>query len=294
MKKNALILSAKFYHFLTERRTVKHVNRGWVLGLLSVVLLAFLGDGRLVAQAQNMPYTPGYGRYYKPYSRFNTPKVKKSASNPVQPLKKKAVASQPQNKTYLAQAVYTGQVSKSIQPEVILSSLMRANNIPSDEVKGIAVQNSNTLNAATDGQSIVITSGLLNNLRTADERAFVISHELSHILLNHIGKTQRRQVGLSLLNRYVLSRFTNQSQILDLASQLGIGLVDKRSSRTLEYQADDLGVRLMRTAAYNPKAALRVFEILKAASPNNGTPEFLQSHPISDSRVRALVQKYQL
>src|SRR5262249_17238410 len=147
-------------------------------------------------------------------------------------------------------------------------------------------------NAATDGQNLVITSALLERLTTDDERAFVISHELSHILLQHIGKTELRRVGLTLLDTYLVRRYTTQGSLAQLASELGIGLVDKRSSRGYEYQADDLGVKLMAQAGYNPQAAIRVFDILKAATPGNQTPEFLQDHPITDSRIRALVQKY--
>lgn len=185
--------------------------------------------------------------------------------------------------------------STSLQdPKTILDRLVQKNDVPNDVVKGISVEKGDSLNAATDGSSIIITQALLNKLNTNDERAFVISHELSHIVLNHISQTQIRRVGLSFLDNFLVRRFTRDGGLLQMASRLGVGLVDKRSSRTLEYQADDLGVRMMKNAGYNPKAAIQVFSILKAATPNNGTPEFLQSHPITDSRVRALAEKYKL
>lgn len=198
-----------------------------------------------------------------------------------------------------ATPVYQGSTtysqSATLQsPETILNHLKSANNVPADIKPTIEVQKSDVLNAATDGQNLIITSALLDRLTTNDQRAFVISHELSHILLQHIAKTQMRRVGLSLFDAFVVRRYTAQGSIAQLASELGIGLVDKRSSRGYEYQADDLGVKLMTQAGYNPQAAIQVFDILKAAAPGNSTPEFLQDHPITDSRIRALVQKYKL
>jgi predicted Zn-dependent protease len=173
----------------------------------------------------------------------------------------------------------------------ILQRLKEANNIPANLGGTVRTEGGNSLNAATDGQNIVITQTLLDRLKTDDERAFVLSHELSHVVLQHIGKTQARRLGLSLVDRF-LSQRAGQGSLLQLAGELGIGLVDKRSARSFEYQADDLGVKLMTQAGYNPRSALEVFNILKAATPGNNVPEFLQDHPITDSRMRALVEKY--
>lgn len=179
-------------------------------------------------------------------------------------------------------------------PQLILDHLKAANSIPAEVAPAVQISQTGTLNAATDGRDIIVTRGLLSRLTTDDERAFVLSHELSHVLLQHIARTQTRRVGLSLLDALLLRRYIPQGSLLQLAADLGIGLVDKRSARTFEYQADDLGIKLMARAGYDPRAALAVFSILKAATPPNRTPEFLQDHPITDSRIRALVEKYHL
>jgi Zn-dependent protease with chaperone function len=246
--------------------------------ILAVVLLCSQWIITTSAHAQHLSYPAAnsYQAYHRVYQ-----------SNHRYPVKIR-------KQLYLAAQINTQAHGGLQTPESILAELIRANNIPANIIKGISVDKSDSLNAATDGSGIIITQALLNKLTTNDERAFVISHELSHVVLNHIGKTQTRRVGLSLVDNFIVRRFAKEGSLLQLASSLGIGLVDKRSSRTLEYQADDLGVRLMKDAGYNPKAALQVFGILKAATPNNGTPEFLQDHPITDSRVRILVEKYKL
>lgn len=178
-------------------------------------------------------------------------------------------------------------------PQAILDRLKTANKVPQNISPALEVERSDVLNASTNGQNLIITDSLLNKLKTDDERAFVISHELAHILLSHIGKTQIRRTGLSLLDQFLGRKF-GQNSLLTLASELGINLIDLKSSRGYEYQADDLGIKLMVNAGYDPQAALRVFEVLETASAGSGTPGFLRSHPLTKDRIRALVQKYKL
>lgn len=211
------------------------------------------------------------------------------------PYKVPATTAQSVN-TQIAQTQVQGQVQASQTasgPQVILDKLKAANQVPSEINPTLKIERSDTLNAATDGQNMMITDTLLNKLTTDDERAFVLSHELAHILLSHVGKTQVRRTGLSLLDLFVRNK-TGTNSVLSMASSLGINLVDLKSSRHFEYQADDLGVKLMVNAGYNPQAALRVFDVLEANSPGSETPGFLRSHPISRDRIRALVQKYKL
>lgn len=189
-----------------------------------------------------------------------------------------------------------GQVRRQAalsSPEHILNHLKWANQIPSTVSPVLQIERSADLNASTDGKNLIITDSLLSQLSTDDERAFVISHELAHILLSHISKTQLRRTGLSVLD-YLLERKVGNNSLLATASRLGISLVDLKSSRGYEYQADDLGVQLMSRAGYNPQAAIRVFDVLEANNPSAGRPGFLLSHPISRNRIEALVKKYKL
>lgn len=205
--------------------------------------------------------------------------------------------------------VYRGQIRQNLQvsslrggdttrpaqsPQAILDDIKARNQVPANVAPKIRVEKSSVLNSYTDGQNIVVTSNLLDKLTTSDQRAFVISHELSHVLLSHVPKTELRRMGLSILDTFVVRHYVAQGSPLDLATQLGLNLFDKRSSRGFEYQADDLGVQLMTKAGYDPEAAIQVFDILKANTPANQVPGFLMDHPITDDRIHALVQKYKL
>jgi predicted Zn-dependent protease len=178
-----------------------------------------------------------------------------------------------------------------LPPAMILNRVLAANGISPQVVNDVRIENSTALNAYTNGKDIVLSSALWRGLPSEDERAFVIAHEAAHIVLQHIQKTQVRRVGLSLFDRYLQTRVTQRAAAL---LDVGLQLVDRRFSRDVEYQADDLGLQLMRKAAYNPNAALGVFRFLGQANQNGRTPEFLSTHPISQSRIRNLVNKYQL
>lgn len=208
-------------------------------------------------------------------------------------------ASEPVYQGQIHQSVHPVRIGRSVSqllqsPQAILDNIKARNEVPATVAPTISVEKSDVLNSYTDGKQIVITSNLLDKLRTNDQRAFVISHELSHVLLSHVQKTEVRRAGLSLLDAFVIRRYVGQGSPMDLATQFGLNLVDKNSSRGYEYQADDLGVHLMTQAGYDPEAAIQVFDILKANTPSNQTPGFLMDHPITDDRIRALVQKYKL
>ncbi len=151
-----------------------------------------------------------------------------------------------------------------------------------------------SLNAATNGQEIQFTTGLWNALRTDDQRAFVIAHELAHIELGHIPQTVMRRTGLQIVDQLVLDRLVNipdstlKGQIWGVARQAGMTLVDLRFSRSAEYEADQRGLQILASAGYDPAAAIQTLEILQAASPS-GVPQFLRSHPMNENRIRALV-----
>jgi predicted Zn-dependent protease len=182
------------------------------------------------------------------------------------------------------------QVWAQTPPNHILHRVLQASGVSQNAVSDIKIENSDSLNAYTNGQQIVLSSALWNGLKTEDERAFVVSHEAAHVVLQHIQQTQFRRVGLGLFQKYVVGRFVDPNSQL---AALGLSLIDRRFSRNVEYQADDLGLQMMKKASYDPNAALRVFRFLGQA--NNGrTPEFLSTHPISESRIRNLVNKYNL
>src|SRR6266446_9840759 len=57
------------------------------------------------------------------------------------------------------------------------------------------ISNDNEINAFADGSRVVATKGLMNFVKSDEELALVLSHEISHNVLDHIGK-QRKNAAL--------------------------------------------------------------------------------------------------
>ena len=78
-------------------------------------------------------------------------------------------------------------------------------------------------------------------------------------------------------------------------AQMVANMLTMKYGRDQELQSDDLGVRFMIQAGYDPEQLVEVMEILKQASGPNRVPEFQSTHPDPDNRKEKIleaIQKY--
>jgi predicted Zn-dependent protease len=147
-----------------------------------------------------------------------------------------------------------------------------------------------TINAfALPGGQVFITQGLLKRLTSEGEIAGVLGHEIGHVVARHgaqhIAKQRLTQglTGAAVIATYDPnnSRSRNTAAMAILVGQL----VNLRYGREDELQSDELGVRFMANAGYDPRSMLKVMQILKKASEGNAPPEFFSTHPNPDNRL---------
>jgi len=151
----------------------------------------------------------------------------------------------------------------------------------------------NTVNAwCMPGGKIVVYSGILPVAKTEEGLAVVLGHEVSHALLNH--GQQRMSAGvLQQIGAIGLSLLTmNQSEETQALAMTAYGAGSALFgtlpfSRSHESEADRYGLILMSIAGYNPDEAAPFWERM-AAQNNNGTPEFLSTHPSDTTRIEQL------
>lgn len=141
---------------------------------------------------------------------------------------------------------------------------------------------------AMAGGKIMVYSGLVTQLKLTDaELAAVVGHEIAHALREHsresMSQAYAQQMGLSLVGALA---GLQQSQ-LDLAALVGDVALSKPHSRTMESEADIIGLELMARAGYDPNAAVKVWQKMQAAG-NGGGAEFLSTHPSGATRIRDL------
>lgn len=137
----------------------------------------------------------------------------------------------------------------------------------------------NTVNAfALPGGQIFITDGLLRRLKTEDQLAGVLGHEAGHVVARHSAeKMAEDQLYQGILNSATIGSGGDMS--VAQIGQLVAGSKSMKFGRNQELQSDDLGVRFMIEAGYDPTAMIDVMEILKEASGGRDVPEFQSTHP---------------
>ena len=145
----------------------------------------------------------------------------------------------------------------------------------------------NSVNAwCMPGGKIVVYTGILPVTRTEAGLAVVLGHEVSHALLNH--GQQRMSAGvLQQIGGAAVSIATGDSELAMLAYGVGSNLMGTLPfSRKHESEADHYGLVLMAIAGYNPDEAVPFWE--RMAALGSGGPEFLSTHPSSNTRIRQL------
>ena len=140
---------------------------------------------------------------------------------------------------------------------------------------------------AVPGGHVYVHTGLIANADNASELAGVMAHEISHVLARHSTEQISKQYGLSILASLVLGQ--NPNDLAKLAAQIvGSGAL-ARFSREAEREADELGIRAMYEAGYNPAGMATMFEELMEHSRDRSSSrvdQFFATHPLTEERVR--------
>jgi beta-barrel assembly-enhancing protease len=151
-----------------------------------------------------------------------------------------------------------------------------------------------TVNAfALPGGPIFITEGLLRLLKTEAEVAAVLGHEIGHVVARHSAeRLAKQQLTQGLITAVLLG--SGDYTTAQLAQMVG-GMINMKYGREDELESDALGVRIVAEAGYDPRAMLRVMEVLDKASGGSRQPEFFSTHPNPGNRqehIKAEIAKH--
>jgi TPR repeat protein/Zn-dependent protease with chaperone function len=128
-----------------------------------------------------------------------------------------------------------------------------------------------------------------------DLMASVISHELGHVKAEHLTKGRDTQTAISLMGQFAgllvdLNQAKKGVNTQGLGMQLGSagsGLVNAKYNRDQEREADDLGIKNMAAAGFNPEAPARMWQLM-AAQTAGGSGVWMSSHPSHAERQQTL------
>ena len=156
----------------------------------------------------------------------------------------------------------------------------------------------NTVNAfALPGGQIFITRALYTRLADIDQLAGVLGHEVGHVVARHSAERisqQRLAQGLSGA-AVIAAAGEGRGQGTAAMAAVVANLVTMSYGRDQELESDDLGVRFMVQAGYEPEALIGVMDVLEGASGGSRQPEFMSTHPSPDNRrqrIREAIARY--
>jgi hypothetical protein len=147
---------------------------------------------------------------------------------------------------------------------------------------------------ATPYGNVFITTGALRFLENEAELALLLAHEIAHVEKKHglaaIIKAWPQVAKLEARGRLdALSRqfgrplpAEEQAALEELEKRMDelSALVLKGAALPHEVEADEIGLRLISRAGYNPRVAVEVFKRFAAArGPETAAPEIFRSHP---------------
>ena len=153
------------------------------------------------------------------------------------------------------------------------------------------VNDSDHINAfAAPGGFVIITKGMMKQLRNEAELAGVLGHEVAHVVQKHHLKALRKTAFADLLGEGLTAASDNRNT--ELVRKL-TGPTKELYARGLdksdEFEADRMGVVLATRAGYDPYGLPAVLSTLASADPKDNFLTLLtKTHPLPQARLDRL------
>ena len=164
-----------------------------------------------------------------------------------------------------------------------------------DHRLSFVIIDSEELNAfAAPGGIIGVNTGLFLNAESEAEFASVMAHEIAHVSQRHFARSVDEaqasripQLASMMAAIVVMATSDSDQGAAALAAAQGRAVENQlRFSRSNEAEADRIGQDTMYNAGFDPRGMSNLFERLVAINRfGRRPPEFLLSHPVTESRV---------
>ncbi len=141
---------------------------------------------------------------------------------------------------------------------------------------------------AVPGGYIYIFDDLVEALETDDKLAAVLAHEMGHVEARHAIKRMQGNLGLTVL--MLLGAGMQSEEGAHARANRAIGQLVAAYSRHDERQADELSVKYLRRAGFEPAGAIGALETLKTLRKKAPRRRycFYRSHPYLSERISYL------
>lgn len=147
------------------------------------------------------------------------------------------------------------------------------------------------------GGKIAVYEGILDVASNQNELATVMGHEVAHVTARHANERASRgeftdigvYIAAILLGQGHSGLTHTAHQGLAAGATLGVFLPHTRSQ---ESEADVLGLEYMARAGFDPRESVELWKKMQQEHEDDAPPEFLSTHPSSETRIENLVSQY--
>jgi predicted Zn-dependent protease len=179
--------------------------------------------------------------------------------------------------------------------EQLLDELVQFSELENKELNLVLVNNDSMNAFAVPGGVIGIHSGLFLHADTEAQLASVLTHELAHQSQRHWVRTMEKarqnliptMAGL-LASLILIATSHGEAGLAAMHSTQAANMESMlRYTRRNETDADNIGIKTLEKAGYDPHAAVEMFENMMRTTRFMGQrpPEFLISHPLTEKRI---------
>jgi septum formation protein len=154
-----------------------------------------------------------------------------------------------------------------------------------DVVYFVKVLDEDLMNAISlPGGYVYIFKGIVDKLKTDDELAGVIAHEVGHITAKH--GIKRLQNSYAMLFLQVAASQSGNGAVARGVS-VALTSVFTEYSQQAEFEADELGIKYMKLAGYDPTAMVKVLQVLREEQDKEPARPFSywRTHPHMPQRI---------
>ncbi len=159
----------------------------------------------------------------------------------------------------------------------------------------ILIDNKKIKNAwCMPGGKIAVYTGILDITKNTNGLAAVMGHEIAHAVAKHSVERASRNVATNMVLQVTdiltggklstVNRTTGMDTV-GLLSQIGIM---NPFNRKQESEADYLGLIFSSLSGYDIRETKKIWERMKKAKKGKEPPQFMSTHPSSDSRIKKI------
>ena len=154
---------------------------------------------------------------------------------------------------------------------------------PPSQVK-VGILDDPSINAANAGNGeFYVTTGLLQKAND-DQLLAIMAHEVAHDDLGHVAKAQALGTGIGIGAVILDQIIPGAGRVVPVAG----ALIQRKYSRTEEYEADRHGVELLKRVGQNKDVMIATLTWLMNTEGDGGGGGFFSTHPETGDRIEVL------